>query len=237
MMKMKMKHNMERGKNPGNLQIPLQMFGRSGELNILYKDTPGNALRVQDCAEAVTAEIRRLDCLLSKENPNSEIAELNRFAGKEYIRVGRETMHLLYKAKVRSESLSTARTLSGHLPSHDPLAFLKLMPQGKYGCGYEESMADSLYGGYIGGIAMITKPLEGEGIDISHTAIPYALTQIAGIFKDYGIKNAKLRIGEYSITGSMYAAASTTTSAVTSIATSAAAISSSMQPAQAMMPV
>ena len=208
--------NMRREKTAGSLQTPLQMFGRSGELTIHFKDTPGNAQRALDCAQAVAAEVRRLDCLLSKDNPNSEIAELNHYAGKEYVRVGRETMHLLYKAKIGAENRNAVRTLSGHLPAHDPVSFLKLMPQGKYGCGYEESIADSLYGGYIGGIAIITIPLEEEdGIDLCHVAIPYALTQIAGILKEYGIKNAKLRIGEYSITGRRYAAAATTASVQT----------------------
>lgn len=190
------------------LQAPLHMFGRSGELTIVYKDTPGNTTTVQDCVQAVLAETQRLDCLLSSENPNSEIAELNQYAGKEYVRVSRETMHLLYKAKLQAESKNSSRVLMGCPASQDPLSFLKLMPQGKYGYGYEESMADNLYGGYIGGIAMITKPLDGETVDISRAAIPYILDQIADILKWYGFKNAKLRIGEYRMTGRRYSVSS-----------------------------
>jgi|GEM_PF-2626709 len=173
----------------------LNVFGKSGELEIFYPERAADEITAHVVLDLAVRELDRLDHLLSAQESGSEVADLNMTAGREYIRVSRETMHLLYLAKKHSLESRTEQAAA--------FADLKLMPQGKYGYGYDESMAADQFGGYIGGIAMLTG--EDDIVSIDEEAIIYSMDQLADIFREYKVADVRVCIGDVEMSAGTYA--------------------------------
>lgn len=171
----------------------LNIFDRTGDVEIFYNDSHAGEIIANAVLDLVVREADRLNHLLSAQDPESEISELNRKAGSEYVRVSRETMHLLYMGKIHAKSTGKDNGFKN----------LHLMPQGSYGYGYDESMAADPYGGYIGGLAMLTSANASVAVD--DEAVMYTMDQISDILNEFDVTDAIIRIGDVEMNLGKYA--------------------------------
>ena len=149
--------------------------------------------RAEEAMDAAEAEVRRLEALLSAEDPDSEIGKLNRDGTAE---VGEETGMLIEKALETGAETGGAFDIAVY-----PLVRAYGFPTGEYRIPDEEEI-DALLplldaGGirYDKGSGTVSFEKPGMAADLGGIAKGYAGDRIAALLAEYGTESALLNLG------------------------------------------
>lgn len=187
-----------RGKGPRLVRRTLPVMGTLGEVAIVH----GDPRYAQGAIDAAFQELRRVESVLTRYRPDSEIGRLNRLAGAGPQPVSRETAEVLAASLRWAEGseggfdpcLGRAVGLWDVSHRHRPPGL------GEFQRYAGRTLFRSLELGRSGGRDVVLFHDEDLGIDLGGIGKGYGVDRAVSVLRDWGIEDAVVNLG-----GDLYA--------------------------------